>query len=237
MPAGDKVVADHQVEIRGTLTGATTPYPISFENVGGLGVPEAKTNDTTLAHAPGAYLGRDYTGVRVITIPYVLRGTAATVGANLLTLGTLWASSETDLPLHMRLPGMGHLTFTGRPRALLDDLSMLNRGAVRALATFVCGDPSTVGAPGAPTIGTATAGVGQATANWTAPVGSTVTGYQVKTYRASDGVVLFTDATGVALTFNRTGLTAGVAVYFKVAAVNTIGTGPQSTQSNTVTPT
>lgn len=93
-------------------------------------------------------------------------------------------------------------------------------------------------APGAPTIGTATAGNTTATANWTAPAsdgGSAITGYEVKTYDSA-GTLLFTDTVGVVLTFLRTGLTNGTAVKFKVAAINAIGTGVQSAFSNTVTP-
>lgn len=93
-------------------------------------------------------------------------------------------------------------------------------------------------APGAPTIGTATAGNAQAVANWTAPAsngGSAVTGYTVKTYDSS-GTLLATDTTGVVLTYTKTGLTNGAGVKFKVAATNAIGTGTLSAFSNTVTP-
>lgn len=142
MPAGDLVVADHQFELRTTLTGFGTPYLIAYESIAGIGNPAPKVNDADLGHDKGAYLGRDYPAVRVITIPYVLRGTAAAVGANFKALCTAWASSETDLPLHGRLPGFGKFTVTGRPRGLLDDLSQANRGVIRALATFVAGDPT-----------------------------------------------------------------------------------------------
>lgn len=94
-------------------------------------------------------------------------------------------------------------------------------------------------APGPPIIGTATAGDTTAVANWTAPAsdgGSAITGYVVDTY-SSSGTLLSTDTIGVVLTFTKTGLTDGVGVKFKVAAINTNGTGAQSAFSNTVTPT
>lgn len=97
--------------------------------------------------------------------------------------------------------------------------------------------PATV--PGAPTIGVATAGDTTATANWTAPGsngGSAVTGYVVKTYAAADDSLLDTDTVGNVLTFGQTGLTNGVDIYFKVAAINVEGTGTQTAASNTVTP-
>ncbi|MEJ7763888.1 MAG: hypothetical protein WKF86_00165 [Acidimicrobiales bacterium] len=142
MPAGDLVIADNQLELRTVLSGFGTSFPIAFENLSGLGVPEAKTSDIEFGHAPGAYLGRDYSEVRIITVPYVLRGTPLSVGANFRTLCVMWAVSETNLPLHARLPGLGKFTVTGRPRGLVDDLTQLNIGVVRALATFVCGDPT-----------------------------------------------------------------------------------------------
>jgi len=143
MPAGDQLTADNQVEIRGSLTGRGTLWPLAFEGVGGLGVPQAKTGDTDLGHAAGAYFGRDYSGVRIMTVPYVIRASRATVGSLFRTLCVLWAPSETDLPLHLQLPGgIGHIFVNGRPRGLVDDMTYLNVGVVRALATFACGDPT-----------------------------------------------------------------------------------------------
>lgn len=239
MPAGDLITADWQAELRGALTGFGTSYAIGTA-IGGLDVPEAKGLDTDLGHAPGAYSGRDYTGVRIITIPYILKGTPAAVGDSFWTLSGIWAASETNMTLHLRVPGYGQIMVNGRPRALTASFEFLNVGHIAALASFFCGDPTLYRTPRAPTIGTATAGVGQATANWAAPAdngGAAVTGYEVTTYRASDSVVLFTNSPGNVLTYTRTGLSAGVAVYFKVAAKQAVGTGAQSAASNTVTPT
>lgn len=93
--------------------------------------------------------------------------------------------------------------------------------------------------PDAPTVGVATGANTAATANWTAPAnngGAAITGYTVTTYKTSDNSVLFTDTTGAVLTFTRTGLTNGTAVYFKIAATNSVGTGAQSAASNNATP-
>ncbi|MEP6665624.1 MAG: Ig-like domain-containing protein [Nocardioidaceae bacterium] len=94
-------------------------------------------------------------------------------------------------------------------------------------------------APGAPTIGTATAGSTNATVTWSPPTsdgGSAITEYRVQVL--SGGVVLRT-VTGISATATSTvvgGLTNGQAYTFRVRAINAVGAGPLSTASNTVTP-
>lgn len=88
-------------------------------------------------------------------------------------------------------------------------------------------------APGAPTIGTATAGNAQATVAFTAPAsngGSPITSYTVT---ANPGAIT-RNATSSPYTF--TGLTNGTAYTFTVTATNATGTGAASAASNSVTP-
>ncbi|WP_325430741.1 fibronectin type III domain-containing protein [Dyella sp.] len=88
-------------------------------------------------------------------------------------------------------------------------------------------------APGAPTIGTATAGNAQASITFTAPSsdgGSPITGY---TATSSPGG--FT-GTCSASPCTVTGLTNGTAYTFTVTATNAVGTGSASAASNSVTP-
>ncbi len=88
-------------------------------------------------------------------------------------------------------------------------------------------------APGAPTIGTATRGNGQASVTFTAPAsdgGSAITGYTVT---SSPGG--FT-GTGAASPIVVTGLTNGTAYTFTVTATNAIGTSAASAASSAVTP-
>src|SRR5664280_1283650 len=91
--------------------------------------------------------------------------------------------------------------------------------------------PSTV--PGAPTIGTTTAGNAQATVTFTAPAsngGSAITGYTV-TYTPGN-----ITKTGTTSPVTVTGLTNGIAYTFTVFATNAIGNSPASAASNSVTP-
>jgi len=94
-------------------------------------------------------------------------------------------------------------------------------------------------APGAPIIGTATAGSGSATVGWAPPLddgGTRVSDYTVLAYR---GTTL--EATAWADATERTaevpGLTPGVAYTFTVVARNFKGTGPESARSTVVVPT
>ncbi len=87
--------------------------------------------------------------------------------------------------------------------------------------------------PGAPTIGTATAGNGQASVSFTAPAsngGAAITGYTVT---SSPGGFI---GTGAASPITVTGLTNGTAYTFNVTATNSAGTGAASAASNSVTP-
>jgi hypothetical protein len=97
---------------------------------------------------------------------------------------------------------------------------------------------TTASAPDAPTIGTATAGDGEATVSWTAPGfdgGTPITGYVVTPYigAVAQTPQVFNDT---ATTQTITGLANGTTYTFKVAATNLAGTGAESAASNAVTP-
>jgi hypothetical protein len=112
--------------------------------------------------------------------------------------------------------------------------------ATNAIGTGPAGGPSNsvtpsagLTVPGAPTIGTATGGNGQATVTFSAPGsngGSAITSY---TATANSGG--FT-ASGAGSPITVTGLTNGTPYTFTVTATNAIGTGAASGASNSVTP-
>ena len=91
----------------------------------------------------------------------------------------------------------------------------------------------TVGAPEAPTGGSAAPGNGQASVNWTAPAstnGSPITGYVVTPYKDGTTPIAPKTFTSTATTQVVTGLTNGSSYRFTVAAVNARGTGATSAQ-------
>lgn len=87
---------------------------------------------------------------------------------------------------------------------------------------------------------TATSGNAQAVLNWTAPAnnGSAVTSYKVYQGTTSGGETLLgsggCSGLGNVLTCTDASLTNGTTYYYKVAAVNAIGEGSQSSETNTV---
>src|SRR5207248_5678465 len=89
--------------------------------------------------------------------------------------------------------------------------------------------PST---PAAPVL-TALPGNAQATLNWTTPNdgGAAITGYNVYRATASGAETLYRSL-GVVNTFTDTGLTNGTTYYYKVAAVNSVGTGTVSNEAS-----
>jgi hypothetical protein len=93
--------------------------------------------------------------------------------------------------------------------------------------------------PGAPTIGTATAGTSQATVSFSAPASngaSTISTYTVTATDSTTSANGGQSASGAASPITVTGLTPGDSYSFTVAATNGAGTGPASAASNTVVP-
>ena len=98
-------------------------------------------------------------------------------------------------------------------------------------------------APGVPTATTATAGgPSSIVLNWTAPLnngGDAITGYKIEV--SSNGTTgwrdLEDDTESTSTTFTHTGLSAETRQYYRVSAINTIGTGSPSQVFNATTTT
>ena len=119
--------------------------------------------------------------------------------------------------------GIGY-TFT------VEAINAVGTGAPSASSTLVTPGPT---APGVPTIGVASAANTSATLAWTPPTdngGSAVTGYVITPSTGTPVTI------GNIVTFTMTGLTNGTAYTFTIAAINGVGTGANSSASNSVTP-
>ncbi|WP_345636969.1 putative Ig domain-containing protein [Rugosimonospora acidiphila] len=177
-------------------------------------------------------------------IAVTITGTNLT-GANAVEIGTTaeqQAGTPVVLPPCASGPAAG--CFTVNADGSLSISSMPGRSSpatvrVTVVTLGVAGFASYVYAagPAAPAAPTASAGITSATVSWNAPAanGSPITGYVVTPTR--DGVAqppVSFDASTTTRTL--TGLTAGAAYTFQVAAVNAFGTGANSPASNSVTP-
>src|SRR5437016_3630026 len=144
-------------------------------------------------------------------------------------------------------PGGASATVSGSPAPTSATVSGLTNGVAYTFtvvasngigigATSAASAPITpIAVPAAPTSVTATAGNAQATVTWTAPAsngGSAITGYTVTS--SPGGISQGAGASASSATV--TGLTNGTCYTFTVTATNAAGTGPASTQSNSVCP-
>jgi hypothetical protein len=118
-------------------------------------------------------------------------------------------------------------TFTITPTAVGPvTLTPSNSGSLTNPAALTYATP-----PGAPTIGTATAGNGQATVSFTAP--ASTGGSAITSYKATCGTQ---SVSGTASPITVTGLSNGTSYTCTVTASNAVGVSAPSAASNSVTP-
>ena len=221
----------------GLTNGSSYTFKVAAINSVGTGAQSAASNAVTPATVPGA--------------PTI----TATVPAN-TSVAVTWTapasnggSAITGYVVTPYIGGVAQATQTFNSTATTETATGLTNGtaytfkvaAINAIGTgaqsaaSATATPATV--PGAPTIGTATAGVGSATVTWTAPAnngGAAITGYTVTPYKAGVAQAI-QNFSSTATTETVTGLANNTAYTFAVAAVNGMGTGSNSAQSNSVT--
>ena len=145
-------------------------------------------------------------------------------------------SASTGSTVNVNIAG---ISGTGTLKVNLNGSTNIADAAGNSIAAYSAGSTHTVNvatAPGAPTIGTATAGDGQASVTFTAPVnngGSAITGYTVT---SSPGGITAGGNGFTTSPITVTGLTNGTSYTFTVTATNAIGTGTASGASNSATP-
>jgi len=211
------------------VPGTTEFRRVAFGNNMFVAVGDTKAGGTTHGIIVTSPDGLNWTSRTVPTGTVFLRGVRYGVGSFVVTgySGTILTSTD-------------GVTWVRRTSGVSTDLRGVGFGIISGNGTFVTGGDGGLilqsGAftvPGAPTIGTATAGNAQATVSFTPPAsdgGSPIISYAVTSNPGS------ITATGASSPITVTGLTNGTAYTFTVTATNAIGTGPPSAQSNSVTP-
>ena len=209
------------ITVAGLANGTAYTFTVTATNSTGTGTPSAASNSITPKAAQ--------------TITFVNPG-PETFG----TTPTLIATSTSGLTVTFTSTTISVCTITaGGALALVTTGTCIiaadqaGNGSTAAAPEVTQTFTVSAGTPGAPSVGTATAGNDQATVTFTAPAsngGSAITGYTVT---SSPGGVT---ATGTASPITVTGLTDGTAYTFTVTATNATGTGTASAASNSITP-
>lgn len=145
MPAGDLVTLNRQIELRATLMGTNSDVPIDGDRGGveGLLSYVVKQTETEYGHADGAFAGDAYEGPRTVTAALLAIGTtAAAAGAAVSSLRSVWAKSDTDLPLWFQVEGFGKGYVMGRPLGITPVESYFGTDTIPVLAMFRITDPT-----------------------------------------------------------------------------------------------
>jgi hypothetical protein len=209
------------ITVTGLTNGVAYTFTVTATNSGGTGGASVASNSVT----PKASQ----------TIVFTNPG-----AQNFGTIPTLTATADSGLTPDFTssttgvctISGGGTLAFVSAGTCTIS-ADQAGNGSYLAAATVTQSFSVNGVVPGTPTIGTATAGDGQASISFTAPAsngGAPITGYTVT---ASPGGATGTGSSGP---ITVTGLTNGVAYTFDVTATNSAGTGSASAQSNSTTP-
>ena len=225
--------------VTGLTNGSTYVFKVAAVNSAGTGVYSNSSSAVQLVGAPGA--------------PTSVVGTAGDAQVSLVwsAPSSNGGASITDYAIQYSSDsGSTWSTFAdGTSTSTTATVTGLTNGstylfkvaAVNSAGTGIYSSASSsvlVGAPGAPTSVVGTTGDAQVVLVWSAPSsngGSSITDYVVQ-YSSNSGTSwsTFADGTSTSTTATVTGLTNGSSYVFKVAAVNSAGTGVYSSSSSSV---
>ncbi len=219
----------------GLTNGTTYFYKVRAVNTAGAGNPSNEASATPIAPPPP------------VTVPVAPTGLTATGGNQQVVLTWTPVTGATTYNIYRGTATNGQ---SGTPVATnVTAATYTNTGLTNGTTYFykvravnsagtgpVSNEASARPAAEAPTTApaglTATAGNQRIVLSWQAVTGAT--SYTIYRGTASNGQGTTPIATNVtALTYTNTGLTNGTTYFYKVAAVNTGGTGPMSTEAST----
>jgi len=220
------------ITVNGLTPATSYSFRVTATNSIGISSPSLPSN---IISTPGAG--------PLNTVAPVVTGTA-TVGQTLSTTNGTWTGTPTILFTYQWQRNGVNIGGATSSTYILVDADAEN--PIRCVVTGTNSAGSNLAnsnstsnvsaiAPGAPTIGTATAITTSATVDFTAPVndgGSTILSY---TATSSPGGITGTVTQAGSGTITVTGLTIDTSYTFRVTATNSIGTGSPSAASNSIT--
>ena len=163
-------------------------------------------------------------------------------GGSAITSYTVTASNGNTCVANTGTPVATSCVITGLTNAVPYNFSVTatNGALLTSSASLSSADVTPAGTPDAPTSVTATAGNGQASAQWLAPTsngGSAITNYIVE-YSSNNGLSWTTAAHPVSTNTSLavTGLANGATYIFRITAVNAVGSSTPSVSSSSVMP-
>jgi hypothetical protein len=229
--------------VSGLTTGTAYTFTVKAINGVGTGSASSPSNSVTAVTTPGAPT------IGTATAPSTTSASVAFTapgsnGGSAITGYTVTATDTTN-------SSRGGQTATGTVSPIVvtglttGDTYTFTVTATNAVGTGAASSASNsllvALVPGAPTIGTATAGASgtkKATVTFTAPGsngGSTITSYTVTATDTTNAGRGGQTASGPSSSITVTGLTANDVYTFKVTATNAVGTGTASAASNAIT--
>jgi hypothetical protein len=222
------------IVVVGLTNGTPYTFTVTATNAVGTSAASAASNSTTPASVPDApVIGTATAGNAEATVSFTA---PASNGGSAITSYTA-TSTPGGLTGTVNQSGSGSIVVTGLTNGTAYTFTVT---ATNAIGTSADSDPSNsvtpITVPGAPVIGAALPGAGQATVSFTAPAsngGSVITSY---TATSNPGGFTGTVNQAGSGSIVVTGLTNGTAYTFTVTATNEAGTGTASAASNSVTP-
>jgi hypothetical protein len=221
--------------VTGLVNGTNYTFTVKARNAIGTSLPSVSSNTVK----PSAS----------VQLPGAPTGVTATAGTGKATVSFNAPASDGGATItdYLVTSNPGGITASGNSPVTVNGLTndtayTFTVQALNSAGTGPASDPSNsvtpfaVTPPGAPTGVSASAGNGEATVSFAAPVsdgGSPITGYTV-TSNPSGG--LDNNAGSTSLSHTITGLNNGTAYTFTVSATNSVGTGSASASSGPVTP-
>jgi predicted phage tail protein len=203
-------------ELKPNSANTVTPFSFSVDTI----PPNAPStpyllpsggNTTTLSQP-------SFSGTSDPSVSIRLYSGVTGIGGALATTSGTWTVMTTKL-------AAGTYTITAKATDEAGNVS-----APSGALTLTVNTSATV--PGAPTLNSASAGNASVALAWSAPAsngGSTITGYQVYRSTSSGTEGLYTTL-GLVTGYTDTGVSNGTTYYYKVAAVNSVGTGGLSNE-------